>query len=329
MTAVRGGLRTIALLLALVSGAEAHDSLPLVARPLALNPEDPAQLRIGQLTWRGGLEITSPDRRFGGLSALLVTADGARMTALTDQGKLIAGRLTYDDAGRLAGLDQARITTLRGLDGRPLADKRRGDAEALSRAADGALLVAFERAHRIWRYPADLDRRDGRPRLLGAPPGLRRAPRNKGIEAMTELADGGLLAITEGLETVGGIAAYLRQGETWSRLTYRRRGDFRPSGAARLPDGDVVVVERKFSVLGGLTARVLRLPTDAIRPNAVLAGEEIAVFGAPVLRDNFEGIAARRGESGETLIYLVSDDNFNAWQRTLLLMFALEPEPPG
>ncbi len=36
-----------------------------------------------------------------------------------------------------------------------------------------------------------------------------------------------------------------------------------------------------------------------------------------------EGIAARRGPGGETLIYLISDDNFHPWQRTLLLMFEL------
>ena len=33
---------------------------------------------------------------------------------------------------------------------------------------------------------------------------------------------------------------------------------------------------------------------------------------------------ARRGPDGETLIYLLSDDNFSALQDTLLLLFALE-----
>ncbi len=39
--------------------------------------------------------------------------------------------------------------------------------------------------------------------------------------------------------------------------------------------------------------------------------------------DNLEGVAARRAKTGETLLYLVSDDNFRATQRTLLLVFAL------
>jgi len=40
--------------------------------------------------------------------------------------------------------------------------------------------------------------------------------------------------------------------------------------------------------------------------------------------DNMEGIATRKGENGETLIYLISDDNFSSFQRTILLMFALD-----
>ena len=34
-------------------------------------------------------------------------------------------------------------------------------------------------------------------------------------------------------------------------------------------------------------------------------------------------VFARQGDSGEDVIYIISDDNFRARQRTLLLMFAL------
>jgi hypothetical protein len=39
--------------------------------------------------------------------------------------------------------------------------------------------------------------------------------------------------------------------------------------------------------------------------------------------DNFEGIDCRKGKHGTPVFYLISDDNFSAEQRTLLLMFAL------
>jgi hypothetical protein len=41
--------------------------------------------------------------------------------------------------------------------------------------------------------------------------------------------------------------------------------------------------------------------------------------------DNLEGVAVTKGARGETLLWLISDDNFNALQRNLLLMFELTP----
>ena len=39
--------------------------------------------------------------------------------------------------------------------------------------------------------------------------------------------------------------------------------------------------------------------------------------------DNMEGLAVRRGPKGETLLYMISDNNFSPFQRTVLLMFEL------
>jgi len=38
---------------------------------------------------------------------------------------------------------------------------------------------------------------------------------------------------------------------------------------------------------------------------------------------HYPGIDARRGPGGETLVYVLSDDNANPLQRTYLLMFEL------
>ena len=38
---------------------------------------------------------------------------------------------------------------------------------------------------------------------------------------------------------------------------------------------------------------------------------------------NLEGIAATHGPRGETLVWLISDDNFNPLQRNILLLFEL------
>ena len=58
-------------------------------------------------------------------------------------------------------------------------------------------------------------------------------------------------------------------------------------------------------------------------PGALLEGTEIARISLPLTVDNFEGLGLRRDRDGRLLVYLISDDNFNPLQRTLLLMFRL------
>ena len=84
------------------------------------------------------------------------------------------------------------------------------------------------------------------------------------------------------------------------------------------------MIERRVSTFSGFHVRLVRLAAGDIQPGARLKGEELARWGAPLTVDNFEGLATRRGADGEILIYLLSDDNFSLFQRTLLLMFALE-----
>jgi hypothetical protein len=100
---------------------------------------------------------------------------------------------------------------------------------------------------------------------------------------------------------------------------------FAPTGADRLDD-TIYVLERRLTLLGGLSARVAALPAAAVRPGARLVGRELGVLGPPAISDNFEGIAARRGPSGEVLLYLVTDDNDTVLLRTVLLQFAVRPE---
>lgn len=306
------------------------ESATLAAEPLAvqavqrrLDPERPALERVGALRAHGLLELSSPDPRFGGLSGLLVSADGSRLQAVTDEGHWIALRLHHDDGGRLVGVGEGRIAALTDRRGQPLAGKDLQDAESLAVDGDG-LLVAFERAHRLWRY----GRADGAlappAEPLPQPPGLDGQPGNEGIEALERLADGSLLAIGSKTSRPDHYPAWLRRGGGWQSLWYFRAAPYEPTGAALLPDGDLVVLERRFSLLGGLAVRLARVPGAQIAPGATLTGRELAVLKPPLTLDNFEGIAARRGANGETLLYLLSDDNFSLLQRTLLALFVLE-----
>jgi hypothetical protein len=211
-----------------------------------------------------------------------------------------------------------------GADGRRLGNKF-SDAEGLTRLADGGWAVSFERRHRIERYAADPAGPVGRP--LGEPlrpPGIKSADGNSGLETITALADGRLLAIEEGNAGKAGLhRAWLGGADGWDSLNYRSEPPFVPVDAATMPTGDVLILEREASLLTGFGNRIVRVPAADIRRGAVLRGQELARLQQPLTTDNFEGISAIPGPNGSTLIHIVSDDNFWMVQRTLLLMFEL------
>ncbi len=289
------------------------------AQPLALNAARPEQSTVGSLTYRGGLVISSSATEFGGLSALGVSADGDRMVALTDRGRRFASRLVYDEAGNLAGLRQTTLDTMANIDGASLMTKSESDIEAMSPGVEGEIIVAFERRHRIWRYlPGQI-----KPEPLRHPEELSRLPANSGIEGLALLHDGRLLAIAEGPAELPTTLAWASGLKNWSTMTYALKGGFRPTGAATLAKGDVLVLERRFTLRDGVAGRIRRINSTDIVPGEHLNPDLVAEFRDLVAVDNFEGIAVRQGPRSETLIYIVSDNNFNPLQRTILMMFEL------
>ncbi len=72
----------------------------------------------------------------------------------------------------------------------------------------------------------------------------------------------------------------------------------------------------------GFTAIVTLVDIKGMKQGAVLQASEVARLAPPVLTDNFEGMALEY-KDGQRILWLVSDDNFLFFQRTLLLKFAL------
>ncbi len=311
------------LVLLFASQAAWAETILIESRLARLNERDPTQMSVDRLVYRGGLRLSSKDARFGGLSGLLVSADGERFTAVSDGGHKFEGGLVYDLKNDLADVEDVEIFALTRLNGWPLKGKKEQDAEALTLDRDETLIVAFERMHRLRRYVHAI----GEPETFNPPAGMEAAPENGGVEALATLSNGDLLAITENYPVPGGapgaLIAWMGDSGRWEPLSYATRDRFAPTGATTLPNGDVLVLERRFTVAEGPAARIRRIAKDAIRPGAGLDGKELATLTWPLSIDNMEGIAAREGERGETLVYLVSDDNFKFVQRTLLLMFEL------
>ena len=167
----------IALPILPAPGAQADRNIPLFSKSVPLSPQDRDRdrdrVRAGALLYRGGLAIRSTYRRFGGLSGLFVSPDGKRLTAISDRGSWFSAGILYDETGRLAGLADGRTGALLSPEGARLRG-RAVDAEALTFLSDGSALVAFERRHRIYRYPAGPHPLAGRPARSGRPrPDLR------------------------------------------------------------------------------------------------------------------------------------------------------------
>jgi hypothetical protein len=310
------------VLLAPVQLGLAQSPLTISASKIPLNPEDDTQTTAGDLLWRGGLVLSSDDPRFGGLSDLALSPDGKEITAISDEGRWLTARLAYDRQGNLAGIEDGATGALRGPRGLLLSGKEWQDAEGLARLDDGSLVVSFERRHRFLRF--DKAGLAGVPKPLPAPRGLTGAAANGGAEAVVALAGDRLLAFTEGQKAGDDYAVYLREADgAWQALALKPKGDFVPTGAAQLPDGDLLLLERRFSILGGLATRLRRIPLATIQPGALLEGTEIAELRAPLSLDNFEGVAVHRLGDGSVRITLLSDDNFSPFQRTLIVQFEL------
>jgi hypothetical protein len=290
--------------------------------------------RLGRLEFRGGLTLTSQVKAFGGLSGLIVESGTNRLLSISDEGHCFAGTLNYEGSAP-AGITSARMGELLALNGRALTRKRDSDAEGLTlldgNLTRGTALVSFERNHRIGRYPIV----DG---LLQAPAGLMKLPAdsrrmspNKGLEVLTVMSGGphrgSPVAMSERLLTPEGhhTGWIFGKGEP-QRFHITDIGEFDLTGAASLPDGSLLLLERRFRWLEGVKMR-LRLfkPSDLVQ-GAVMAGETLIQADLTAEIDNMEGIAVHRDTRGATVITLVSDDNYNATlQRTILLQFALDP----
>ena len=138
--------------------------IDIIATPItSFDNRDPTRTRFGDLEFRGGLELSSRHPAFGGISALHVEADGNRFIAATDRGSWVRGRIVYRD-GKPAGVADAEVAPILGVDGRPLAARGWFDVESLAER-DGILYVGIERAEQIVRFDY---RRDG---LRGPRPG--------------------------------------------------------------------------------------------------------------------------------------------------------------
>lgn len=310
----------VAIVSVALAVAAAAEPLTLTTRRIPLNPEVPEATQIGALAYRGGLVLRSTHPRFGGLSGLAVAPDG-RLLAVSDRGVWIGFRPVVAN-GQLVGVADATIDPI--LDGKGLALAGRAtDAEAVI-ALRHATFVAFEQDHRLWRYPAAPGHIGGIAKATMPIPERRALAANGGFEAATALGGGRILMVAEEPAVEGGDhPGWIVAGDRAFALTYAPTGLFKPTEFARLKNGDVLALERRFTAVGGFAARLQRIARATIKPGARLAGRELARIEPPLVVDNYEAMAALPAPDGGHLVFIASDDNFRSLQQTVLLLFHL------
>ncbi len=305
-------------------------ALEIRARPLeAFDVRDSAQRRFGQLEFVGGLELTSSDKAFGELSALRLAPDGERFLSVSDKGRWFRGRIVYAD-GRPVGIADAETAPILGADGQPLAKRGWFDTESLAEDG-GTVYVGIERVNQIVKFDFAKDGLMARGEPIATPDGIKTLPLNQGLETLVFVPRdsglplaGTLIAISErGLDAQKNIVGFLIGGPTPGPFSVRRTNDFDITDAALLPNGDMLILERFFSPERGVAMRIRRIAASEIKPGALLDGPVLILADMGYQIDNMEGIAVHRTARGETMITLISDDNFNVLQRNILLQFRL------
>jgi hypothetical protein len=329
----------------------APETIGIKFEPVPLQGLNPGRKTLGELTYVAGFHLTSGDKRFGGLSGLEVLDDG-NLLAVSDQGDFVWVDLGKDGVTP-AG---ARIAPLRDARGGVLRGKADGDAEGVA-ITDGMALVSFERNHRVLAYDlaACGAAARGAPIVFGGH-GLRlpdafaaeklTVGSNQGPEALA-VAPGWYLFT--GIETKVGKASALsaRPIEAPPRFNLRLGEsapeivglDLAPAGK----DGDDVrafslhrstsplatnvisVVETYFERYldqANLPARILSEVDERSRYRfRAKSSRRLADMNLFVTLDNFEGIAAKELPDGRVRLFIISDDNFSASQRTLMMVF--------
>jgi hypothetical protein len=289
---------------------------------------DPTRTRFGDLEFRGGLELSSRHPAFGGISALHVEPDSNRFIAATDRGSWVRGRIVYRD-GKPAAVADAEVAPILGVDGRPLAARGWFDVESLAER-DGILYVGIERAEQIVRFDYRRDGLRARGQPIDVPADFKTFTFNKSLECLAApqgALAGRLIVVTEhSLDSAGNLRSFVLGADQVTRFGVRRSDDFDVSDCTVLSQDELLLLERRASPARGIAIRIRRIPIADIKEGAVVDGRSMFDADLAFQIDNMEGIGVHRNSAGETIVTLVSDDNFSIIQRNLLLQFSVVGE---
>lgn len=286
--------------------------------------------KFGPLEFVGGLSLAAGGD-FGAFSGLRFLDAGSRFFGVADTGFWFQGVIERDEAGRPAGIVDFAMQPMVDEAGEPIEGKWRTDAEGFAISGSRAT-ASFERDHKVLEFalaPGDMRAAENSLDFLVPRAELRQ---NRGFETLVYApADGHLagarIGITErSLDSAGSIFAAILEGPQKGIFKVVRSDDFDITDGAFLPNGDLLLLERRFSMATGVAMRLRRIDGATIRKGALLDGAVLLEADMAYQIDNMEGLDVWRRDDGALIVSLISDDNHSILQRNLYLEFVLTGE---
>lgn len=256
---------------------------------------------------------------FGGYSAMGLLSGGT-IRLFSDKGWVLTFPRPDGEGGESASSTGMTVRRLYPT-GIPLIDLL--DIESVTYFRGGHLFwVGYENRHTIYRYDVA-----GEPEAFLEPEFARNWSSNGGIEAMVRMADGRFVILRE----LGG-EGYIFDGDPVEgaeamRFPVNFPQNYSPTDMAQLPDGRVLIVLRRVAFANPVFEAMIAIADPAeISADTPWQVTPLVQLEDLVPRENYEAIAVEPRDDGAVSVWLASDDNLSAFQRSLLVKLRFHPD---
>ncbi|MBL4875668.1 MAG: esterase-like activity of phytase family protein [Cohaesibacteraceae bacterium] len=319
-------------LLAMTGGNQAlAQPIHIDARPIPnFSASNPDRTLFGKFEYQAGLVLTSKSSDFGGFSGMMAGSNNNIIQAVSDQGWFLHATLERSPSGKITGVTNAALTPILDNNGHRFNRKWKRDAETITSYSAGTNQVAigFENNVRIQIHGMS-NKRPGRALKTMS---LQKLGRNRNgnatLEALVSAPASNNSAAPEFLAIFErkakhdpGIPGWIMASGIALPFWIQEHDSFAITEANLLSNGDLIILERRASIFGGVQNRIRHILRSEIYAHNMLDGEVIFTAGSDNYTDNLEGMSTRIVKPNRCETLLVSDDNYSFLQNTILLQF--------
>lgn len=314
-------------ILALLPAASAAPfDVELFSKPISNFKLGSDQKTFDKLEFIGGIEFTSSNAHVGALSGITLIKGRNQILAVTDTGYWFTAAIKRNSSGAPIALEAGRMAPLLDRFGRPYQHKWNADAESIVIDGNNAL-VSFERDNRVLQYRLDLENFASIPERVELNLDVTKLRANKGLETILKApVDGPLRGATiiiseRSYAKKKRIKAAILSGPGKGLFTVKRKGKFDITDGDFLPNGDLILLERRFNLANGIGMRLRKIKAGKIKSGSNLKGKTLLKVDGSYQIDNMEGLSITTDDEGHIYLSLISDDNHSMLQRNLYLEF--------